>query len=273
MARSSSPLVREEGSELANDTLNNISHIDATDASTNSSPPEDQYPQECLKLLKSPKHRLDKRSPVLQDSLPGYDNFPGSTDAEFDNDPSSLAESTYPTFESGRSRLSGDWLQLLQDGNKRYAFRDTDRNTFRGSGFQDLDKSGNYVERPERLVRPQKIKIREITKASELWDGDFIDQATKRHQPRTLSYEQGRKNGRSMMLRLNVSSERGIESFKALAREHPSSSEAFDEVPQGDNSRSLIDSAYCGSKSPLNGRIGVTTRRSAVNVNDKTHDQ
>lgn len=152
--------------------------------------------------------------------------------------------------------------------------RDTDRNIFRGSGFQDLDKSGDYPnQKPERLARPAKIKIRKIAKVHELEDGDYDDQTPKRQQPRTLSYEQGRRNGRSMYLRLQISSEEGIKKFKALTREHLSSNEAVDEVSQGRYRRGFSDSEYGGSKSPFVCQIGVTTRRSAVKDHDRIQDQ
>lgn len=274
MAKIPSPLIREEHQEVDYENLQEFSSdTDVADASTNSSPPEDDSMQRDQKSLKSPAYGSDKGSPFLEDSLPDYDNWPGGTDANLDNDPFTLTEPAYPASETGRSRLSADWLQILQEGNKRYSLRDTGRNTFRGSGWQDSDKSGNYYPdfKPARSARPQKSRIRKIAKVDELDDGDFDSQAPKLYQPKTLSYEQGRKNGRSMILRLKFSSGEGIEKFKALTKES-SAPEATNEVLHGYR-RTFSDSVYGGSKSPFKGRTGGTTRRSAVNVNDKTHDQ
>jgi hypothetical protein len=275
MAKVPPPLVRDKDPEVDNETVEEFSSdTGVANTSTNSSPPEDDSMHQGKKSLKSPVYGSDQGSPFLEDGLPGYDNWPGGTDTALDNDPFALAEPAYPAFETGHSRLSADWLQILQEGNKRYALRDTDRSTFRGSGWQDLDQSGDFFpnQKPERLARPQKIKIRKIAKVRDLDDGDYDDQTPKRQQPRTLSYEQGRKNGRSMYLRLKISTEGGIKKFKALIKEHLLPYEAVDEVSQGGYRRSFGNSAYGGSKSPPMGRAGVTTRRPAVKDYDKTHD-
>jgi hypothetical protein len=69
-----------------------------------------------------------------------------------------------------------------------------------------------------------------------------------------------------MILRLNFSSEPGIEKFKALTKDFPPT--AGDAASQG-----LSDSAYGSSKLPFKDRNGATTRRSAQNVNERIHDQ
>lgn len=272
MAKILSPLIRKEDPELDNGTLDDISDTEVADASTNSSPKDDSM-QPSRKSLKSALHRSNMGSFIREGSLPGYDNWTDSTNADLGNDPFSLPGPTYPAFELGHSRLSADWLQILQEGNKRYALRNTDRSTFRGSGWHDTDKSGNFDpdQKHERSARLQRTMIRKTAKDGDLGDDDHGDQRPKFHQPKTLSYEQGRKNGRSMILQLSFSSEAGIEKFKALTREF-SPSKAADEVSHG-HRRSFSGSAYGGSKSPFKDRNGVTTRRSAHNVNEKTHDQ
>lgn len=276
MGKILAPLAREEGPEVGNETLDFSSDTDVADASTNSSPPVDDSIQQDKKPLKNPVYGSDKGSPFMEDGLPGYDNWHGGTEASLDDDPFRLTEPAYPAFETGRLSLSTDWLQILQEGNKRYDLRDTDRSTFRGSGWQDLDKSGDYFDpdlEPARSARPQTRRIRKVAKVEDLDDCDNDDQTSKRPQPRTLSYDQGRKNGRSMYLRLKISSEGGIKKFKDLTRERLLSYEAVNEVLKGGRERSFSDSAHGGSKSPFMGMTGVTTRSSAVKGNDKTHDQ
>jgi hypothetical protein len=279
MAKIPSPFLRREDPGPENETLEEFpSDTDVADASTNSSPPEDDSMQRGKKSLKSPVNGSDKGSSFMEDGLTDYENWPRVIDTDLIGDLVTSTQPAYPDFETGRSRLSADWLQILQEGNKRYALRDTDRSTFRGSGFQDLDQSGDFcpTQKSEELARPQKSKIRKIAKVRNHDDGDYDDRTPKPHQPhqpRTLSYEQGRKNGRSMYLRLKISSEEGIKKFKALTREHLSSCRAADKVPQGGYRRSSSDSVYDGSKLPFIGRIGVTTRRLAVRDNQKVHDQ
>jgi hypothetical protein len=169
MAEIPSPLVREEVPELDNGTIEHFpSDPDVEDASTNS-PPEDYSTQRGKKSFKSPVYGSDNGSPFLEDGLPVYDSWTGRTDAELDDNPFTLTEPAYPILESGRSRLSSDWLQILQEGNKRYALRNTDRSTFRGSGFQDIDKSGDYRPdlKPARSERPQKGKPNKNTKVED----------------------------------------------------------------------------------------------------------
>jgi hypothetical protein len=265
MAKISSPLIRE-GPELNNEALEDISDTEAPNASTNSSPPQDDSMQPGKKSLKGPMHGSDMGSPILEDGLPGYDNWARPTDADLENDP-------FCPLELGRSRLSADWRNILQEGNKRYPLRDTDRNTFRGSAWHDTDKSGNFDpdQKPERFTRPQRVRIRKTGKVCDLGEDDYDNQTPKLHQPRTLSYEQGRKNGRRMIIQLSFSPKKGIEKFKALTREF-SPPEADDEVPHG-HRRSFSDSAFGGSKSPFKDRNRVTARRSAHNLNEKILDQ
>jgi hypothetical protein len=275
MANIPPPLVREEDTGSDHEDLEEFSSdTDAADASTNPSPPENESMQQGKKSSKSPVYGSDKGSPVMEDGLPDYGNWPRVTHTDLENEPLTLPKPAYPAFETRRSRLSADWLQILQEGNKRYALRDRNRNTFRGSGFLDLDKSGNFCpnQKDERLARPPKIKVRK-TEVHDLDDCNSGDETPKRQQPRTLSYEQGRKNGRSMYLRLKISSEKGIKKFKALTGEHLLSYEAVAEAPQGGYRTSFSDSAYGSSKSSFISQAGVTTRRSAVKDNDKTHDQ
>jgi hypothetical protein len=272
MAKISSPLIRE-GPELDNEALEDISDTEVPDASTNSSPPQDDSMQPGKESLKDPMHGSDMGSPILEDGLPGYDNWAGPTDADLKNDPLCLAKPTYPTFELGRSRLSADWKQILQEGNKRYPWRDTDRNTFRGSAWHDTDKSGNFDpnQKPDRFTRPQTTRIRKTAKVCDIGEDDYDNQTPKLHQHRTLSYEQGRKNGRRMIIQLSISSKKGVEKFKALTGEF-SPPEADDEVLHG-HRRSFSDSAFGGSKSPFKDRNRVTARRSTHNFNEKTLDQ
>jgi hypothetical protein len=272
MAKISSPLIRE-GPELSNEALEDISDTEVPNASTNSSPPQDDSMQPGKKSLKGPMHGSDMGSPILEDGLPGYDNWARLTDADLENDTFCLTKPTYPALELGHSRLSADWRKILQEGNKRYPLRDTDRNTFRGSAWHDTDKSGNFDpdQKPERFIRPQKTRIRKTVKVCDLGEDDYDNQTTKLHQPRTLSYEQGRKNGRRMIIQLSFSSKEGIEKFKALTKES-SPPEANDEVPHG-HRRSFSDSAFGGSKSPFKDWNRVTARRSTHNFNEKTHDQ
>jgi len=276
MVKIPSPYLRREDPGPENGNLEVFaSDTDVVDASTNSSPPEDDSMPRGKKSLKSPVNGSDKGSGFMEDGLTNYENWPGMIDSDLDGDPVTSTQPAYPNFETGHSTLSADWLQILQEGNKRYALRDADRSTFRGSGFQDLDQSGDFCpnQKPEDLARPLKSKIRKIANVQNHDNGDYDDQTPKRQQPRTLSYEQGKKNGRSMYLRLKISSEGGIKKFKALTRKHLSSCEAADEVPQGGYRRSSSDSVYGGTKLPFIGRIGVTTRRLTVRGNEKTYDQ
>jgi hypothetical protein len=135
MAITSSTLFGKKRPELGDKSVHNISDTTAADHSPNSSPPGDDSMQPYKKSLKEPMYEFDMRSPILEDGLASYDNLPSLTNTDFVNDPFSLTGTNYPIFKPGRSRLSSDWLQILQEGNKRYALRDTDRNTFRGSGW------------------------------------------------------------------------------------------------------------------------------------------
>lgn len=121
--------------ELDNEILDDASDTEAKDIPASPSLPEDNSMQPDEKSLKITLHRSGIGSPILEHGLPYCGDWSGSRATDLDNDPFLLRGSTFPAFESRHPRLSADWLQILQEGNKRYELRDVDRSTFRGSGW------------------------------------------------------------------------------------------------------------------------------------------
>src|SRR5436853_4984412 len=65
-------------------------------------------------------------------------------------------ESVFPDYRPRPTKLSGSWISLLRDGNKKYPLRDIDRSNFRGTCWLDADDTGNYDPNEEyrQAIRP-----------------------------------------------------------------------------------------------------------------------
>jgi hypothetical protein len=124
--------------------------------------------------------------------------------------------------------LSGSWISILQDGNKKYPLREKDRTNFRGSGWLDLDETGNYDPTTEhkKVARPAKVLKRTSVERNE---SDDEHPEPKRHQPRTSSYGHGRRTGRSHLIAPNVKSQEGLEKPKVLAIDYSACGEQVEE--------------------------------------------
>jgi hypothetical protein len=149
------------------------------------------------------------------------------------------------------------WIRLIQEGNKRkYALREINRNNFRGSGWQDLDISGDYDPniKSNKVSFSQKIKPR---KSMKLEDGDD-EPVSKRHQHRALNYEQGRKTGQSMAVKFKFSSENGLVIFRTLAEEYPS---PYDSIV-GISEKEILDNI----RRPFHGGSNGTRTRNQQNL-------
>jgi hypothetical protein len=243
----------------ANRITQSVDQSSDAGVSTNYSPFENDPIQGSQESLNGPHLDSNNNFLGLKNGLPECDGLPDWTDAYLDIDSFTAIQSGYPASDSGRPTLSGDWLRILQEGNKRYSLRETDRSNFRGSGWQDIDKSGTYDPdlKLARLAKPQRSRKTKAADERDLDDSDDDVPAPKRVQPRSLNYEQGRKNGRSMVLRLEISSKCGIKKYRALTREFSSPGR----TPE-DGSMQTGDAD----------KTGIISRRTTAARNDKSHD-
>lgn len=272
------PAIQTIQSAVANGTTQNVVQSPdpcAADVSTNSSPLEDSSMQRDQELLKGPHSRYGAGSAFPDDGLSNYDDSPDWANADLDDDPFAVAQSTTTSINFGRSRLSADWLRIIQEGNSRYAFRETDRNNFRGSGWLDADKSGDYNDglKSARSARPLRNRNNKPVIVEDSDDSDDDIPAPKRHRSRTLNYDQGRKNGRSMLIRLKLSPETIKENEGMPGKFFLSDGAPDDEFMQEGSRDNFRDSGYGGSKSPLKDKTRVITRRAAGHAHDKNYDQ
>lgn len=174
-----------------------------------------------------PKHR---HSSHQQDPTDDEEQLSADSDVEDDRECIEVADaflqdnSLVPRYGPQNAKLSNSWISLLQNGNKKYPLRDKDRTNFRGSGWLDLDETGNYdpTNEHKRVARPVKV-LKEVL--VEHNDSDKEHANPKRHQPRTASYGYGRRTGRSHVVALNVKTPDGIEKLKVLTTNYQSSGE------------------------------------------------
>jgi hypothetical protein len=150
--------------------------------------------------------------------------------------------------------------QIVSTLNHRYPIRERDESKIFGSAWVDVDDSGDYdpnatkvtTERPKWRMRISARDYGEI-EADDEADNEGLE--IKPFRPKTSTYEQGRRTGRSLMVTLRFGPERR-EQFKALADahlsetggEHDSFKDQASDLPLGVKTRSQLRSDDNGQK-------------------------
>jgi hypothetical protein len=119
--------------------------------------------------------------------------------------------------------------EIVSTLNHRYPIRERDESKIFGSVWVDVDDSGDYdpnatKAKTVRLKTGMQTPIRDYGEVDGDAEVDNEGLEIKHFRPKTSTYEQGRRTGRSMMVTLRFSPERR-EQFRALADAYPSGTE------------------------------------------------
>jgi hypothetical protein len=109
--------------------------------------------------------------------------------------------------------------QIVSTLNHRYPIRERDESKIFGSAWVDIDDSGDYdpnatEAKTERLKWRMRMPTLDYGEIEDDFDSEGLE--IKHSRPKTSTYEQGRRTGRSMMVILRFGPERR-EEFKKLA--------------------------------------------------------